>query len=320
MRRTKTKQASGSVDRASSASPAGRAPDTLVLLGDSLAYGWKCYCKHLRRYQKKNSERAVHDLRVEARRLLALLGLCSPFLAANRLAKIQAGLKCHLDVFDDLRDTQVQRALVRKLRSRYDAAKDFYRFLKKCEGWLCRRTRKRARKLREKPLARLMGLCRDAVRARAREPGARAANAAVQRALRRAFREASGFRSRIEPGDPHSIHCTRIAFKKFRYMVEALAEQLPWADDRLLENMRRYQGMMGDIQDAQVLWRAFDKFARKEMIDSAASDPLARELARRRDRQIASFMRVADQLYGFEPLRRQSANAVSSERRKSLKP
>jgi CHAD domain-containing protein len=315
MRQKRTRPALGIAHQARSLSPAGISRGTPACLADSLAHRWKCYCKYLRRCQKKSSERTVHDLRVEARRLLALLGLCSPFLAANRLAKIQAELKCHLDVFDELRDTQVQRALVRNLRSRYVAATDFYRYLKKCESRLGHRTRKRTRKLAEKPLARLMGLCREAVQSWARQRGTRAAEVAVLRNVRGAFREASRFHHKIDSRDPHSIHCTRIAFKKFRYMVEALAEQLPWADARLLEKMRRYQAMMGDVQDAQVLWRAFEKFARKETIDPDSRVRFARALERGRNQRIKLFLRAAGQLPEFEPPQGPSPQAGSSGRR-----
>src|SRR5216684_2765050 len=73
------------------------APGTLEALSLSLKKRWKCYGKQLSRCQRKLSERAVHDLRVEARRLLSLLDLLAPFLVSGRFTKAQTALKRHLD-------------------------------------------------------------------------------------------------------------------------------------------------------------------------------------------------------------------------------
>ena len=62
-----------------------------------------------------------------------------------------------------------------------------------------------------------------------------------------------------------------MAFKKFRYMVEALAEHLPGATQGRLAAMHHYQTMMGDIQDAEVLLAALDKFLRKQEIKPEAA-------------------------------------------------
>jgi CHAD domain-containing protein len=255
----------------------------------------------LRKCQRKASERAVHDLRVEARRLLSLLDLMSPFLAApGRLSRTQAALKCHLDRFDDLRDTHVQLAAVSKLRRRFPAARLFYRALKKCEARLCRWTRKHAKRLHDKPLAKLIAACREDVQLRP-DSGARGATRVLVRTLSLAFAATTKLRNRIHQDDPHSIHRTRIAFKKFRYMVETLASQLAWVDKNLLENMHQYQSLMGNIQDAQVLLHAFEKFSRKEKIEPRPAAQFTHELLRRRQKFISTYLAAADRLFEFWP-------------------
>ena len=86
---------------------------TLQRLGVSLKKQWKRYRKELKRCQRKFSEKAVHQSRVETRRLLSIVELLDPFTPDGRLDKIRACLKRHLDTFDDLRDTHVQLLVVR---------------------------------------------------------------------------------------------------------------------------------------------------------------------------------------------------------------
>lgn len=278
------------------------APDTLKLLALCLKKQWKCYRKQLSRCQQKFSERAVHDLRVEARRLLSLLDLLAPFLAPGRLAKAQTALKQHLDIFDDLRDTQVQLLALRKLRKKFLAAHRFQRFLQKREARLSKPTRKQAKRLRKRPLGKLLGACREDVKRWRQSSGSRQANPLVLRATTRAFRLTKQLKDRIKPNDTQSIHRTRVAFKRFRYIMEALAGHLPWVNQVVLARMRRYQTLMGNVQDGAVLLRGFEDFLRKEKTRKIPpASRFERELQRRRQRLIGNYLEAADELLDFWP-------------------
>src|SRR5262245_47344775 len=87
----------------------------LTCLKTSLKQQWNNYRKCLKASRKKLSEKAIHETRVSARRLLSTLELLASFLPAKRTEKIGKLLKHQLDIFDDLRDTQVQLPMVRKL-------------------------------------------------------------------------------------------------------------------------------------------------------------------------------------------------------------
>src|SRR5215472_12553042 len=100
-------------------------PDALRQLSRLLKSQCKQYRKQLRRCQKKFSEGAVHDSRVAARRLSSVVELLGPFLAAATVKKIERVLKQHLDTFDELRDTQVQLATLRRLEHSFPAARSF---------------------------------------------------------------------------------------------------------------------------------------------------------------------------------------------------
>jgi CHAD domain-containing protein len=48
-----------------------------------------------------------------------------------------------------------------------------------------------------------------------------------------------------------SIHRVRLAFKKFRYMVEIIHPALPEFPEDQLKRMHAYQSLMGEVQDAE---------------------------------------------------------------------
>jgi CHAD domain-containing protein len=104
----------------------------------------------------------------------------------------------------------------------------------------------------------------------------------------------------VNPTDSATIHRTRVAFKKFRYLVESLAPMLDRITSKHLKAMNAFQGSMGDIQDAEVLLTSVMAFARKGGPESEASLAQAlEELSRRRAALIDAFSGSADTLYTF---------------------
>jgi len=272
------------------------------LLARSLKQQWKRYRKQLKRCQRKCSPGAIHAFRVETRRLLSTLELLGGFLPARRVEKAQRILKRQRDIFDDLRDTQVQLAVVGNMRRAFPAARPFHAWLRKREERYTRKARKNIMKVRTGRLGKLIGACREEVEKQIRNSTSWKALAVILRSVDCAFRRARQLRARIDARDTLTIHRTRVAFKKFRYMVEALAEHLPVITRERLVAMRRYQTMMGEIQDAKVLLAALDKSLGQQDIRKKAVRRFRAELLRRRQRLIRVYLKVADQLLEFWPL------------------
>jgi len=129
---------------------------TLAHLTKSLKRRWKRYRKELKSCQQKFSERAIHDFRVESRRLLSLVDLLSGFVQPGTIKRIEGALKQHLDTFDDLRDMQVQLPSVRKLLRTFTAARPFYDYLARREARVLKQTRKAIKRLRIRALSKLL--------------------------------------------------------------------------------------------------------------------------------------------------------------------
>jgi CHAD domain-containing protein len=187
----------------------------------------------------------------------------------------------------------------------FPAARDFHDYLLKRESRLARKTRKRIKNVTTGRLGNLMEACRKKVEVQCEALPAKAASARLMRTVARAFTRTRRLQARIDPRDTRTIHCTRVAFKKFRYMIEELACDLPEANNSVLAEMRHYQAMMGDIQDAEVLLSALDKFLARKEIKRKPGRQIREELARRRHWLIRVYLDAADQLTDFWPLEKQ---------------
>ncbi len=279
--------------------PGSRGPG---LLARSLKQQWKRYRKQLKRCQHECSPGAIHAFRVETRRLVSTLELLGGFLPPRRVERAQRILKRHRDAFDDLRDTQVQLSAIGTMRRTFPALRPFYACLREREERLTRKTRKRLTKVRTSRLGKLVAACRREVEKQLTKCTPPKALAVLLRSVDRAFRRTRQLRARIDARDTGTIHRTRVAFKKFRYMVETLAEHLPAVTEQRLAEMHHYQTVMGEIQDAEVLLATLDKFLLQQEIKPGAMRRFRVELLRRRQQLIRVYLKTADQLIEFWPL------------------
>jgi CHAD domain-containing protein len=275
--------------------------DVLEHLGNSLRTQWRRYRKRLKRCQERFSEEAVHDVRVEARRLLSTLELLGAFVPESDIKKVRRALKRHLDTFDQLRDTQVQLGYVKRMAGTFPDAHAFYDWLRKREARFTRTTRKAVKRIKTKRLGRRLAAFEKEIRLQRKRTTRERAFAIVQRAINRAFARVAQLCRHVRADDTKSIHRTRIAFKHFRYMVAALAPRLPAVTEDHCRAMRAYQCMMGDIQDMEVLLAALDKFVQKEEVNAASARRLKKELVRWRRLLIQIYVNAAGRLRRFWP-------------------
>jgi len=275
--------------------------DVLQHLGDSLQAQWRRYRKRLKRCQKHFSEDAVHASRVETRRLLSLLDLLGAFMPERDLRKARRDLKRHLNTFDQLRDTQVQLTYVGRMAGTFPDARPFHDWLQARKTRFTRKTRKAVKRIKTKRLGRRLTAIAKEIRRQRKLITREQAFGTVQRAINQAFARVAQLCRQVRASDTRTIHRTRIAFKRFRYMVEAMAPLLPAVTQEHHRAMRGYQCMMGDVQDMEVLLAALDKFVQTEALNTAAARRLKRELARWRHMLIRVYLNAADRLRRFWP-------------------
>ena len=288
----------------------------LLHLSESLQTQWRRYRKQLKRCQRKFSEAAVHKSRVETRRLLATVELLCAFFPERDLKKARRALKDHLDSFDKLRDTQVQLVYVEHLLRTNPAAKKFCAWLREREERFIGESRKAVRKIKTRRLGKRISTFQQELQRLRKDTKPERAFSMAQGAIRLAFARVAQHCRHVRASDTETIHRTRIAFKRFRYMVEALAPMLPAVTDQHRQAMRGYQSMMGDIQDVEVLLATLDKFI-KHGSDDTYTQRLLIEFTRRREQLIRVYLIAAGKLQQFWPLHSASEPTTSNRKVKS---
>ena len=183
----------------------------------------------------------------------------------------------------------------------FSAARDFSDWLLKREAKFTRRTRKAIKAIKTKRVGKRIAVFEKEARRQQKKTTAVRAFDLVQHEMNRAFGRVANLCRHVHADDTKTIHRTRVAFKRFRYMVEALSPLLPAVNDRYRHAMRGYQSMMGDIQDVEVLLAAFDKFQRKKKGADKSTRQLRIELERRRKWLIRVYLNAADKLSQFWP-------------------
>ena len=282
-----------------------------VHLARSLRAARRDYRRRLKRCRKKFSEKAVHDLRVETRRLLTLLDFMEAAQLADSPGKTRKMLKRRLDAFDDLRDTQVQLQLLQPLGREFPGVKRLRKLLRRQEQRLVKQTRKNVE--HAKPGGLWLGLkalekqIRAATIATPQADGHQAAVAPLQKSFDRVVR----LRRRIHGDDAAAIHKLRIAFKRFRYLSELLRPFLPWLTQDQLRRMREFQASAGDIQDLEILLTRLDEFVQEKKLPAGALRSLRNELARRKHRAVNLFKKQIAALQEFQPDERAAQSSAT---------
>ena len=200
--------------------------------------------------QKEFSNEAVHDLRVATRRLLTLLEILEALFLGMKGRKLRRELKQQLDSLDELMDTQVQIAFLEDEMSEVQEIAAFIKYLYRREAILLKQVEHTVRGISIASQVRRLADIRLAAEARLS-----AVDGSFSNMLHRY--------ARIDPAETDSIHRTRIAFKSFRYAVEIIHPLLVNYPAPLLKAMNEYQGLMGDIQDMEVLQDLLTAFGKK---------------------------------------------------------
>ena len=272
-----------------------------LFLDQALKERWRKYRKALKRCRKKFSEEAVHQWRIETRRMLALLGLLEPFLTGKCLCQLESEFTKHFKKSAPLRDTHVLLLEVEKRAEAFPVLAPFRKFLARREQRLCRRLRKKIGGAGEGDLKPRMRQLRQRLRRLVEHAETEEAHREkLFAAVDLAFEDAARLRAGIDPAEPATIHAMRVAFKKFRYMVETLRPMLPGVSARQIAAMQAFQTSMGDIQDVEVLAAALARFEKKRGL---SLDRFNAYLRRRHSDTIRRFMRTVGKLDEFRPSR-----------------
>jgi CHAD domain-containing protein len=261
---------------------------------------WRSYRRAFKRCQKKLSKGTVHQLRVETRRLLALVDLFDPLPGGDTADRVSRLFKQPFKASGRLRDAQVMLSDVERRLGRFPDAKCFKKELRFQEWRLSRQLERKIRRTRLKPLKNRMDTLRKELRASVKQAKGRyRAGDRLLKGVDAAFANAVARRHGIGPTEPRTVHRTRIAFKKFRYMVEQLRLLIPVPAGDLPCKLRGHQKLMGDIQDCETLLAALEKFMREEKSEARRLCEFRAAVKRDHAMLMTRYLRRADELFSF---------------------
>jgi len=228
-----------------------------VFLLETFDQRWEQYRLDLKTCRAEFSNEALHDLRVDTRRLLAVFDLIRAIDPHTRIQRLRRVFKDQLDGFDDLRDVQVMLADISENIESWPVLSHLQLHLQKREKRLLRDAEANVRDIKLSAISRRLSKVRQTL-------AAIDADRLSLRLLQSVDNVYFVVRQRygwIYPDQPTTIHAVRVAFKKFRYMIECVYPVLPGFPQTQFKRMHDYQTMMGDIQDAEVFLLVFAKFS-----------------------------------------------------------
>jgi CHAD domain-containing protein len=265
-------------------------PNQLLL--EALEKRWKTFLAELKRCRAEFSNEAVHDLRVALRRLLSLIQLLNCVEPRPRLRKLSRALKTQLDEFDELRDIQVMLAEISETIHDLPALEPLQGHLERREKRLLKDLRKKLNKLDLKETARRIRKTRDALTAETKADW----NAPLLQSVDDAFQIVRQRLTLVDSSQPATIHRVRVAFKKFRYMVEIIHPLLEAFPEANLKRMNEYQTLMGEIQDMEVLLQTLTEIEPASLPDL---EPVRRHYESRHADAISAYLQAKDMLNAF---------------------
>ena len=212
------------------------------------------------RLKKKGDEQALHDFRVNLRRLRSNLQAYAPYLATAVSPKQRKRIRNLASSTGGGRDAEVQLAWLeqRQLDVSIEDAVGVELLREELEGQLTAgygqgvaRARNKFEKLDAKLRRRLDDL-ETAGRASGLNEGLRFATA-VERCLPEYAGELDVHLSRVHTiADEAEAHRARIRAKRLRYLLEPIADEVEGVDG-LLTRLKGLQDLLGDLRDAQLL-------------------------------------------------------------------
>lgn len=269
---------------------------------EALRARWETYHGRMKDCRRDPSEESVHELRVSIRRLLSQVVVLSSVVPGCQPEKVRRVLKEQLQALGWLRDTHVVRVFLEEQLARFPELYPVRELLGARERELIKRVSREIDEFDTIKIDKWITRLLASLEAKQRAGSGRAE--LITGALRQAqkqFNETAQRYQLINFSETATIHRTRVAFKKFRYVVECLPAEVTGVTPQDLRRLALYQRRMGKIQDLEVVQASVTKLTQER---SGLADLLTRftaYLRSRRNRALRSFRLSGDQLLAFWP-------------------
>jgi len=265
------------------------------LLLEALDKRWTEYYIELKLCRREASMEVIHDLGVATRRLLAMIELLRAVFPHPRLQRMRKVLKEQLARFEELRDTQVMVVEILETLKELPEAAPFLAHLQKQEKKLLRTAKRQVTVLKPGNLIKRVSTIRKSV-VRLLD-GGEDINPCLLEIIDDAYALVLHRSGMLDKTRTATIHRLRIAFRKFRYLVEIVHPVLPNYPGDNLGTLHDFQGTMGDIQDIEILLNILAEFSEKET--SINLEPVSRHFQKRHSESVRQFFLEAPKVKSF---------------------
>jgi CHAD domain-containing protein len=232
------------------------------------------------------SKNAVHDLRVATRRVITLLDVAALLCKTGIIARARKQLKGTRRAVGALRDLQVVAKCLGALEARHPLAG---RMRKEMEARLKREQKSIRAAVNGKKIHRLIK-CLDSIHEELKSLDRQTAQdkpiiAQLWKQADGAFARTLNCSRTIDPSNTKTLHRTRIAIKRFRYLCEFFALLVPGCDSQRLSKLQGFQRRLGDIQDIVVASQQIAESRTFRKLDATGKVQVTRMIAVLRRRQ-----------------------------------
>lgn len=237
------------------------------------------------------SEKSVHDARVSLRRIMSAVEILDTVSQTDDSAakKHLKRLKEIHKLFSPIRDTHISIIYAQEMLPDFPSMGTFLEYLTSREKRLSFKLQKKLSDIDTYPLRKIS-------KAVILKIGERFGESELTNELRsiadRAFEEVAALIDIVDTESLESVHKVRIAFKRFRYMVELLDELLP-VEEYMLNGMKAVQDELGAIQDITVVEELLQRFIEKKSPRRTLLSLEYHELLSRRQKLAESFAATA---------------------------
>ncbi|HOQ48487.1 MAG TPA: CHAD domain-containing protein [Candidatus Kapabacteria bacterium] len=244
---------------------------------------------------KKFKNETIHDLRVCSRRIITLVEFALTKINSvygENLIKI---LKFYFKKLSKLRDIQI---LQENNKAKAINSKNWLAFI----NYLVKQEKKTIKKLQslfsQEKLTEIEGLFFffELEMRKALNNGAIKAKDLVE-AINEKYKQVMIKYNQIEISDIETIHKFRIKFKKFRYLYEFL-QQIDAENSISSKELGKYQTLLGDIQDSEILNRSILVYLKKTGKYNQASELLS-DAAGIKTAAVLKFIEKKNEIYKF---------------------
>jgi CHAD domain-containing protein len=265
----------------------------------SLDPPWNDFSKTWKNVRRKASEKSVHDLRVNARRLRENLEFARALSNTKDVRKLMRRLKKLLKRTSALHDLQVQLETAANL-PQSNAIVRFTQHLQRLERKRIKKVETEFKRTEKQRLTRTFKDVRSEFNQSQGTKGKTKTQDSVRRILatrRNAFLEAKRRFDESQPNSEEALHQMRIALKKLRYAMEAARPMLAGAEKEQIEAMRTFQKLIGDSRDLGILHVELEHWANKRG-KTLTVIPALQELEEKRQTLLNKLLEASHNLSG----------------------